>query len=390
MPKIGHSRTPNLTASSPIQRGLARTHSGMQSNGKACHRCSKQDSGPSNFLFTCTDCGKAWHHRCHVPPVSDEELVSRLNASIANDIDNGVFGWSCRRCLKNKEEAGGKGKGKGKAVDRGPPPQNLAQRTASPQRVEIDEDEPVLVSARPPAPEESHRESIDKPTGEHAGLQGSNLVSGRSKPNDARIPPRPPVPPQPSSSRDPPRPSGAQTSINASDFPSVPTAPRSHSGNPERVMPNAPLSAVADRSHKPPSHHPDAPHTTHGGFRQPLPPKPAQRARAPRFELTRGDSAQFRTQGGLKVQNRKIIPKALLRPLVSNSSQDALDSQRRPARPVSHERAGPSTTVPMDVDSDIPAPSFAQLSLNQGPQPSALPDFRAIASRLRAAGRLDP
>jgi len=57
-------------------------------------------------LLCCCECRKHWHHRCHIPPVEDGELVRRLRATNDNDIDNGLDGWACRRCLRTA----GKGK----------------------------------------------------------------------------------------------------------------------------------------------------------------------------------------------------------------------------------------------------------------------------------------
>ena len=42
---------------------------------------------------------------CHIPPVQDAELISRLKASNANDLDNGLDAWVCKRCSKRKPES---------------------------------------------------------------------------------------------------------------------------------------------------------------------------------------------------------------------------------------------------------------------------------------------
>ncbi|OAX36656.1 hypothetical protein K503DRAFT_286224 [Rhizopogon vinicolor AM-OR11-026] len=68
----------------------------------SCHRCSQSNSGPSAFLLTCGSCKRAWHHRCHVPPVEDTELIQRIRSTNTNDHDNGLAGWRCKRCKKKQ------------------------------------------------------------------------------------------------------------------------------------------------------------------------------------------------------------------------------------------------------------------------------------------------
>lgn len=86
---------------------------------KVCTRCHKTHSGPQSFLLTCFGCEKTWHHRtrypqavtncltksivgCHQPPVPDSELVARIKAFTDGDIENGLDGWTCRRCVKRR------------------------------------------------------------------------------------------------------------------------------------------------------------------------------------------------------------------------------------------------------------------------------------------------
>ncbi|EGO23965.1 hypothetical protein SERLADRAFT_470519 [Serpula lacrymans var. lacrymans S7.9] len=68
----------------------------------SCVRCDLSHSGPPAFLLTCSECRRAWHHRCHVPPVEDAELIQRIRATTEHDIDNGLEKWVCKRCKKNK------------------------------------------------------------------------------------------------------------------------------------------------------------------------------------------------------------------------------------------------------------------------------------------------
>lgn len=38
---------------------------------------------------------------CHIPPISDDELLTRVNATNVNDVDNGLDGWICRKCSRS-------------------------------------------------------------------------------------------------------------------------------------------------------------------------------------------------------------------------------------------------------------------------------------------------
>ena len=40
---------------------------------------------------------------CHIPPISDDELLTRVNATNANDVDNGLGGWICRKCSRSPQ-----------------------------------------------------------------------------------------------------------------------------------------------------------------------------------------------------------------------------------------------------------------------------------------------
>ncbi|KAF9457550.1 hypothetical protein BDZ94DRAFT_1272901 [Collybia nuda] len=70
-----------------------------------CVKCLDNSSTPSAFLLTCRNCSTTWHHRCHTPPVSDSELVARIRAYNSGDFENGIAGWTCRRCMKGKDKA---------------------------------------------------------------------------------------------------------------------------------------------------------------------------------------------------------------------------------------------------------------------------------------------
>ncbi|KAH9980064.1 hypothetical protein BGW80DRAFT_1163655, partial [Lactifluus volemus] len=68
----------------------------------ACNRCKGTSSDPFNFLLSCSQCGKNWHHRCHIPPLSDVELTSLIRATNDNDVDNGLSSWTGRCCRKKR------------------------------------------------------------------------------------------------------------------------------------------------------------------------------------------------------------------------------------------------------------------------------------------------
>ncbi|KAH9969842.1 hypothetical protein BC827DRAFT_1163234 [Russula dissimulans] len=71
----------------------------------SCNRCKTTSSDPFNFLLSCSDCGKKWHHRCHIPPLSDLELVALIRATNDNDVDNGLDSWIGRCCKRKRTRA---------------------------------------------------------------------------------------------------------------------------------------------------------------------------------------------------------------------------------------------------------------------------------------------
>lgn len=71
----------------------------------SCNRCSQSSSAPTNFLLLCRSCNKHWHHRCHRPPLDNDELVQLIRYQTAGDRDNGLDGWICKRCSKKNQAA---------------------------------------------------------------------------------------------------------------------------------------------------------------------------------------------------------------------------------------------------------------------------------------------
>ncbi|KIK95318.1 hypothetical protein PAXRUDRAFT_392007 [Paxillus rubicundulus Ve08.2h10] len=68
----------------------------------ACQRCQQTTNGPQAFLLICQGCNRSWHHRCHMPPIEDAELIQRIRATNAGDKANDLSAWTCRRCKKSK------------------------------------------------------------------------------------------------------------------------------------------------------------------------------------------------------------------------------------------------------------------------------------------------
>ncbi|KAF7782418.1 hypothetical protein Agabi119p4_1794 [Agaricus bisporus var. burnettii] len=72
----------------------------------SCNRCSQTHSTVQAFLLTCCVCNRKWHHRCHIPPVADSELILRIRAHNIGDSANGLQAWKCKRCVRSDAGAG--------------------------------------------------------------------------------------------------------------------------------------------------------------------------------------------------------------------------------------------------------------------------------------------
>ncbi len=89
-----------------------------------CFRCKKSHDNPAAFLMACCRCERAWHHSeylsahasllssqsktvqpdpaCHIPPVTEDELMRRLKADNSGKRDVGLRAWQCRTCTKKR------------------------------------------------------------------------------------------------------------------------------------------------------------------------------------------------------------------------------------------------------------------------------------------------
>ncbi|KAH9851571.1 hypothetical protein C2E23DRAFT_229812 [Lenzites betulinus] len=67
---------------------------------RPCVRCNQTHDTPAAFLIECCKCERAWHHTCHIPPVTETELLARFEADEKGKRDGGLGAWQCRRCSK--------------------------------------------------------------------------------------------------------------------------------------------------------------------------------------------------------------------------------------------------------------------------------------------------
>ncbi|KAJ7097839.1 hypothetical protein B0H15DRAFT_822936 [Mycena belliarum] len=94
MKQLGTSySTPSMHATSS---SLPRTHT--------CNNCKKNDGGLNNYLVTCADCDRSWHHRCLMPPIPNEELEKILTSYIATP-GQLKLQWYCTKCSRRKKVA---------------------------------------------------------------------------------------------------------------------------------------------------------------------------------------------------------------------------------------------------------------------------------------------
>ncbi|KAH9909457.1 uncharacterized protein B0H18DRAFT_896898, partial [Fomitopsis serialis] len=67
---------------------------------KACVRCGETMNTPIKFLIECCKCQRVWHHPCHIPPISEAEILRRIEADEQGQSADGLDTWVCKRCSK--------------------------------------------------------------------------------------------------------------------------------------------------------------------------------------------------------------------------------------------------------------------------------------------------
>ncbi|KAL6308439.1 hypothetical protein BKA93DRAFT_565589 [Sparassis latifolia] len=72
----------------------------MSTLQKQCVRCNKSHNSPRAFLLDCCKCQRSWHHSCHIPPVTEQDILRRIEADENQKWTDGLGAWQCRRCSK--------------------------------------------------------------------------------------------------------------------------------------------------------------------------------------------------------------------------------------------------------------------------------------------------
>ncbi|KAJ2966500.1 hypothetical protein NUW54_g13789 [Trametes sanguinea] len=62
-----------------------------------CLRCKQSHDTPAAFLMACSKC-----EQCHVPPVSEQEIINRITADEQGKRHAGLAAWQCKRCTKRQ------------------------------------------------------------------------------------------------------------------------------------------------------------------------------------------------------------------------------------------------------------------------------------------------
>ncbi|OCH94888.1 hypothetical protein OBBRIDRAFT_721802 [Obba rivulosa] len=71
-----------------------------------CVRCNRTHHTPQAFLLECCRCRRAWHHSCHLPPLSEDQVLALVEGDGSRQFGEGLSSWQCRRCSKKPREAG--------------------------------------------------------------------------------------------------------------------------------------------------------------------------------------------------------------------------------------------------------------------------------------------
>ncbi|KAJ7449908.1 hypothetical protein FB451DRAFT_743387 [Mycena latifolia] len=71
----------------------------------SCLICKGGKSDVGNYLLTCVDCGRSWHHQCHQPPIPQQEMEALLRSYLASSRQLRLP-WRCRKCMRKKATVG--------------------------------------------------------------------------------------------------------------------------------------------------------------------------------------------------------------------------------------------------------------------------------------------
>ncbi|KAJ7509974.1 hypothetical protein B0H11DRAFT_1169068 [Mycena galericulata] len=68
----------------------------------SCLICKESYTIVSNYLLTCYDCRRSWHHRCRMPPISDAELNALFSSFLASGVKTNILLWRCTKCARKQ------------------------------------------------------------------------------------------------------------------------------------------------------------------------------------------------------------------------------------------------------------------------------------------------
>ncbi|KAJ7109474.1 hypothetical protein C8R44DRAFT_289011 [Mycena epipterygia] len=101
-----------------------------------CHQNYEHDM--KNYLLTCHQCARSWHHRCHQPQIPEHEMIRMWN-SYLNSSPQLRLSWRCVKCSRKPTT---------RPVVRPPEPQIIdvdPQESTAPTR-DTRESQPTVVS----------------------------------------------------------------------------------------------------------------------------------------------------------------------------------------------------------------------------------------------------
>ncbi|KAI0712568.1 hypothetical protein C8Q76DRAFT_489964 [Earliella scabrosa] len=144
--------------------------------GTRCFRCNKDHSTAEAFLMACGKCERAWHHRCHIPPVLEQEIMGRIRADEKGKRNRGLGSWQCRLCTK-------KSRTEPSSVAQSAQPAIIPSTSAAHTVITIDDDDDddiIILDGPPtqPVPTQAQLPSTLAP--QHQAANDSTSPSGTS------------------------------------------------------------------------------------------------------------------------------------------------------------------------------------------------------------------